>query len=517
MKTHNVDMMPLFRVLAFVCVVSSCAASAHASGCKLNGQYAFLFEGNQNLIAVGRVGEFTVTSTGKVTGGVQDVNGPSGPSNSTITSGTCTNGTNGLGTLILVSGGVPITYKFVVTKAGNARMIEFDDSTGLGVRGSGFIRKQDKTAFSLAKLSGDWAFSFSGSSIQGGTSSGNRYGVIGRLTTNRKGAVSGSVLYESENQGGFYYFSETTSLTAPSSITAPNTATGRGTATETYDIFGLATTSHYAFYVLTADEILFLNTDSVATNKTAPLVLGQQLRQQGAGTFSNASSRGGMVFSLTGWDPFCTDYGGSDVLVGEFSADGRGNLSGHFDENDAACSPSYASPDTGSYSINSDGSGTLSFCCTYSGTRVFSIVMIQQSTVFLLEAAGPSGEVGQMEPQSAGVLTVQGTYNSGSDVQPIAGDYTNFGVGDVTNAVGKETFTNTPNGPFLTGAQDLSEDSSPFLESISFNGYDNLQYLVPGEVVLSSEESGYIISPAKFVTINTFGTFGSAVLVRYEQ
>jgi hypothetical protein len=506
-------MKNLVRVLAFLGVLSGFAASAGAQFdsaakkpvCPLQGQYAFLFSGTPSGPAetggyqFSQVGEFTVSSSGLVTGGTMDqLDGSFDTwSTSTITGGSCANGTNGLNTLTLDVNGYPfVSFAFVVTKAGNVRFIEFDS----GGVGAGIIRKQDKTAFSLSKLSGDWAFGLDAF----GAGSGR---AIGRLTISPpRGSTASITNGVLELQG---YVSSSTALQSGSFLGPLSTTTGRGTATwfDTVAVGGTSPDS-LVFYVVSADEMFLLDTNT--TFGALAGSVGEQLRQVGAGTFGVSSLSSAMVLSLSAGTFY---VGGTDILVAQEKADGHGNISGEYDENDnGAVSSAYYN--SGSYSVNPDGTGSLTF--SGAATRQFYLALISQNTAYVLEIPQPSqytSTFGQLEPQSR-LLPVAGTYANATTPSSGSNDY-----------LASETTLN----PTTHAMTSWSDVSLLYYDSAFCDLYTVLQSEVKtsgpygisnGRVTLwiDGPTAGYVISPSKFVAIQpVISGPGGAALTRFEQ
>src|SRR5260370_16815945 len=74
---------------------------------------------------------------------------------------------------------------FAMMANGNAQFIEFDAAGGAGTIGSGTMEKADTTAFSTARITGDYAFGAAG--FDNGS---NRAAIEGRFTSNGTGTLS---------------------------------------------------------------------------------------------------------------------------------------------------------------------------------------------------------------------------------------------------------------------------------------------------------------------------------------
>ena len=104
----------------------------------LSGQYALSFDGFDSTGAVSASGTLSLDGAGNVTNGSMDRVDASGVHSTVDFSGTYAVGVNHLGAMILsFADGSSTTYAVAAASDGSARFIEFDDTTGLGTRGSG--------------------------------------------------------------------------------------------------------------------------------------------------------------------------------------------------------------------------------------------------------------------------------------------------------------------------------------------------------------------------------------------
>jgi hypothetical protein len=100
-------------------------------------------------------GSFISDGNGHITSGVVDGNSVAGQPFNTTVSGTYFIAANGLNTLTIQGQSYgPVTFAFVLDASANGRIIEYDDTTGQGSRGSGVLRKANPSAFSLS--SAEW-------------------------------------------------------------------------------------------------------------------------------------------------------------------------------------------------------------------------------------------------------------------------------------------------------------------------------------------------------------------------
>ena len=246
----------------------------------LSGNYAFYLNGfSFETGAWTLAGSFISDGLGNITSGVVDGNSIGGqPFNSTV-SGTYSIASSGLNTLTIQGPSFgPVTFAFVLSSSGNGRMIEYDDTTGQGNRGSGVLRKQDPTAFSLARLSGGYVFGMTGAD-----SSALRMVNVGVFTLASGNITNGAC---DVNDGGSY-----ATCRFAGTLSAINAQTGRGATT----VQSSNGPSHQAVYVVSASEFVMEQIDSVPNTQT-PLLVGSVLKQ--SGPFSNASLNGTSVLYI---------------------------------------------------------------------------------------------------------------------------------------------------------------------------------------------------------------------------
>src|SRR5207245_4013967 len=87
--------------------------------------------------------------------------------------------------MALIFSGRSAKLTFAMMANGNAEFIKFDASGGTGTIGSGTMEKADTTAYSTARITGDYAFGAAG--FDNGN---NRAAIEGRFTSNGTGTLS---------------------------------------------------------------------------------------------------------------------------------------------------------------------------------------------------------------------------------------------------------------------------------------------------------------------------------------
>src|ERR1700676_520739 len=155
----------------------------------LNGNYAFTFSGISGngtaSSAFAAVGRFTADGAGSVTNGELDNNAVGGGGAAQSFTGTYSIGADNRGVMTLNFSGSSAKLAFAMMANGNAQFIEFDASGGAGTIGSGTMEKTDTTAYSTARITGDYAFGASGFD-----NANNRAAIEGRFTSNGTGALT---------------------------------------------------------------------------------------------------------------------------------------------------------------------------------------------------------------------------------------------------------------------------------------------------------------------------------------
>ena len=180
----------------------------------------------------------------------------------------------------------------------------------------------------------------------------------------------------------------------------------------------------------------------------------------GGGTFSNASLNGSYVYQINGID-FSS---GANVVYNEagvFTADGKGNITGGIDDFTEGTGSTLGSATSGTYTINSDGTGNLILNETGS-TENLAVTIAGSSKVYLVEedAANAAG-IAELQSASAIAAAPTGTY--------VFKLHTTSGQGVSTAAVGQLTISA---GIFQSGGVDVNQGgtaSSPSLTNFTFN------------------------------------------------
>jgi large repetitive protein len=428
----------------------------------LSGQYAFLLQGFDAQGPVGIAGSFTADGTGKITGGVEDINRSSGVGIDlpvTTASSSYSVGSDNRGCLTIASSAGTETFRFALGSiasgiAAQGHIVEFDAS---GTNAVGVLAKQDPTAFSNAQIGGGYAFG--GSTALSG---GGKAGIAGQFAASGGNITSGMMDINDDGAP-----QSLTTVTGNYDVT--DTTNGRGTMT----LSSLATPLNVSFYVVSAQKMFFLSTDEQSVNSP----LAGTMRQQTGTPFSVSSLSGPAIFAGEGLG---TAPGTSEVQLGLLYADGAGIFSFSADKNDGGTVGS--SSVSGTYNIASNGRVTLT-----GGTNLPILYLYAQNQGFLVDTTSAVA-TGAIDPQAVGPFTnasLIGSYSFG-DVSPVLNTTTLSSGVATANGAGNLTGTSDLNGDgTLAGGQALSTTYS-----VSTNGR---------AILGSNADILYIISPTKAV------------------
>ncbi len=371
-------------------------------------------------------------------------------------------------------------------------MIDFDAA---GPYTAGELLKQDTTAFSTSKVTGNYAFLFS--SVQNtAPSSGGKTAIAGVLDLST-GTVSSGGQWDINDEGtvdgnptcsfstcGPYSFSG-------GSYTIDATS-GRGTITFTASMGGSSKTLDAVLYVVSANQVLVLSSDDQAAGTN--IVFGGTALKQ-TGPFSNSSANGTSIFYLSAPNGTLSFPSGATTNVGTAKANGLGGITIYLWQNSSGtlqCGPK-AAPNcsvNATYAVSSSGRTVISGA----GNHPPLIYLVSSNEGFML-GGGSGADTGFLQPQSS--TSVSGTYAVGT-IDP---ETPNSGVSDaiVTFSGGSVSGTNDNNSPGGPSTKPIPSTSV----SVDSTGF--------GQVAASCTTGGgcqflfYVISPKSAV-----GTDGSS-------
>ncbi len=454
----------------------------------LNGNYAFTFtgvSGNGTTSSVfGAVGRFTADGAGNLTSGELVTNGAgAGATSAQAFTGTYSIGADNRGVMTLNFSGSSAKLAFAILANGNAQFIEFDASGGAGTIGSGTMEKADTTAYSTARITGEYAFGAAGFD-----NANNRAAIEGRFTSNGTGTLTNTA--GDVNGYGTDYAMNFTAAT----YTVANTATGRGTMRLAFTFGGTPDTMNFVFYVVNSGKLFVMESDIVTT--ATPLLNGAVVQQQiPAGGFSNASLNGNMVISLTGHSACGTASGVPKAVAGLLTTSGNGALSLTYDENFCRA-PNSVTGAAGTYSVAANGRASIQI-----GGYSLVAYLVNLNQIFLF-VSDSNVLFGLGEPQAAGSFTngaLKGTY-AGFATDPVG-----FGVVVFSGEFSADGAS--PTGT-MTGTEDIGASSGP-VSGAAFRATYSVSASPTngrGTMTVTSGTGGnavvYMISPSKFVAVS---------------
>jgi len=437
------------------------------SNASVSGSYVF------KAVTIGSTGfaftagVFNADGNGHITAGIEDANdATNGPRTNIAFTGMYSVGSDGRGSATASTTLGTSIFKFVLISNTSAELIEFDNTAA-----SGFVSAQDPSA--ISSISGTFVFAFQGEDADSMTSLGPASSV-GQIVLNGSGAVSG--ILDVNERGTF-------SANVPFTGNYTIGPQGRGTAVSAAS-YGMST---YVFYIVNAKTIEFLNVDPIP----GLIETGTAVAQQSV-SFGNGSL-GSSVFLLSGGD---APTGATLVAAGRFDTDGAGNIqNGVVDENDNGVFSDSLPLSGGSYSIASNGRGTIS-ATTAKGTLTFVFWLTSQGNAQLIESDTFGAASGTVLPQQSGSFSdssMQGNFafalGGASGSQPFAGlgQVASNGVGGFTgnediNAGG----STVPNVAF-TGTYSIGQNGHG-------TGTVNSVRTTPVRVLLINQSSAVFIS-----------------------
>lgn len=432
-----------------------------ANDSELSGHYAFLFNGFDDATGsqLAVAGSFAADGKGNITEGTEDENGPSGAVLNVPLTGTYNITSNNTGAFTITTSSGSKTYAIALNSISNgvaqkARFIEFDDGTGTGgQRGSGLLRLQDTSAFSLGSVTGPYAFGFSGEDA-----SGNRAAIVGAFSADGAGNIASGVA--DENVAG--------TVTNPSlagTYTTPSGSDGR--ASITLNPSG-ASSLDLAAYVVSVSELLVMRTDAFSMDG---LVSGTILSQAST-TFDNTAFNSPAVYYEMGVDSAAPSR--SLAEIGLMTPDGKGGLTSSTDSsNGGVIAQNQTSTDT--YSVLSSGRVIVTSTQANGGLVLY---LVDKNKAFLLDTSGSVG-LGFVEPQTGASnggfvnSSFSGTFSAGTVAPSVTGDVNAAGLATLDGAGNFSESATLSNTAGL-----LVNDKTTGTYSVSANGRGTVTGLV---------------------------------------
>jgi hypothetical protein len=487
--------LEILRLACLALILAPTIWAQNTSGvnnAELKGDYAFTFDGmttggSGGSTPFAAVGRFTSDGAGNLTNGLLDTNGVGLPEKliDQAFTGTYSIGADNRGVMNLnIPGGGKLA--FVMMANGTAKFVEIDASGGNGTVGSGSMEKVDTTAYSTAKIVGDYAFGVAGFDL-----SNNRTAIAGRMTANGAGTFTSGAA--DANQSGTF----TTLNVFASSYIVTDTASGRGMLNLPPLAGGIPQNLNFVFYVVNSGKLFAMESDS--PTPATPLLNGAFLQQQTPpGGFSNASLNGSMVMYLTGRvGSGCGNNRGAapNVIAGLLTSNAIGALTLTYDQNCGGAATSVTAL-AGTSSVASNGRTAI-----HLGSSYLVAYLVGSNQAFFVV---PDSSVlfGFGDPQTSTPLTnsaLSGTY-AGLTTVPMtlgttifSGEFTATGASPAGSITGSEDI----GGP--SGASSgVSVNSTYSISSTPTNGRGTFAGSVGG-----SNAIVYLVSPSKFVVVST--------------
>ena len=451
------------------------ATAASVNDSELKGQYAFLFNGFDDASGsqLAAAGSLVADGNGKITAGIEDENGPSSAALGVALTGTYNIGADNRGALTITTAAGSRTYAVVLGSissgiAQRARFVEFDDTTGTtGQRGSGAMRLQDATAFSLSKINGPYAFGFIGQDA-----SGNRTAMAGSFSADAGTIPSGVA---DQNVAG-----TATNPSLTGSYTAPSATYGRMTL---HLAPSGASSLDLSAYVISSTELLAVSTKALSSDG---LTSGQILAQASTSFGTNALDSPSVYYQAG----VNTDAPATEAIaeVGQLSPDGNGNLSVTYDNQNGS---GFARDRTfsASYSVVSGGRVAITGWYGNATNAAQILYLVDQNKAFFLDTSGAVG-FGFVEPQA---IIVGGFSNSS-----LSGNFAAVTVTPSTPATLNGAGVATPDGSSAFSAAACASNTAGLFVSQSTTGHYSIDVNGRGTVTqLNITTAG--VNPLMFV------------------
>jgi hypothetical protein len=489
-----------------VSAAAACGPGLGGSEAFLSGGYAFLlkgFDNSGNPALVG--GVLTFNGSGGITAGAMDMNLNSGVQTnlSVISASSSYRVTSDQrGCMVIATSAGTQNFRFSLGNiaggvASTGHVINFDTT---GPFTAGVLRKQSSGSFTAATVTGSYAFgasSIQNAAVVSGGVAGGRFGVVGELSFNGSGGITGGS--EDFNQNGTLDGSAANTNWPASPITISGgtyTVSSNGRGTLAITVTGVTGTFHDVLYVVSSSEALFMTSDP----QTAGAILaGQALLQSGAPFAANPLS-GAYVGYQSGLNTSGTSPVSRTTLL-LLTASGI-NITGNQLRNDG-----------GSFQSKSIGTG-ITYSVAPSGRMIVSgggggggpiFYLVSPNQAFAV-GTGSTVDTGFFQSQTGGPFTnasATGTYAFGTIEPVLANPSDDLGVATFTPATTTINVIDDQNG---NGSQNLGVTQS-FNYSIDPTGLGTIPSSGSSCTISATSTTCqtviYIISPTKAVIMDT--------------
>jgi hypothetical protein len=465
--------------------------------------YSFVFSGYSGVSGPTPVGANAIVingtfalKNGVVLSGLFDENSDAGPAliEQPITGGTLTTGANGLGQLVLQIASGSVTFALAAPasaapgKDTAIRIIEFDDTTGSGKRGSGVLKPSTTPATATSGISGHFALLFDGPTYEISMAQAKQALVCSFQTDGAGNIVAGTADW---NEAGSMA-ADLTGLKGSYSVDSFGhgllTVSGFTPGGSVGGIF------RFSFYQVSPGEWLAISIDPQNANSPIPPLFSGSVLQQTGAPFSDASLQGTFVLQVQGLDTVLT---GSELLphvtAGLMTSDGSGHLSFDLDDYVGLNSPALTSSATYVVDPTSGRVGTNASGPVYGVT----LYLIDNTRAFAL-VNDNGAKSGIVELQSGAPFTnasFKGSYLGGSLPSGVASTLNEVGLvsadgnGNVSITTDRSTSQGLVTGHQVTGT--YSVDSS-----------GRVVVTAPGD---TTTRIFYLVSPTKAAYLTSDG------------
>jgi hypothetical protein len=459
---------------------------------RLEGRYAFQFNGLDSNGIYQSAGTFTADGEGNIAAGLEDINSNAGPATSTSFTGTYQAGSDNRGMMTFSTASGTQTFRFALNvTARGGRFIEFDST---GIRGSGSFEQQDSSAFAVSALKGAYVLSLSGKD-----SAGNRIGALGIVDLDGQGSIFGGSM--DVNDGG---------VIAPTYASFSGIdrvdSTSRGILN--LIIPGLAGGSfRFAFYVVSAQKLFLVSVDPLTSNN--PIFSGPVELQSGA-PYLTSSFSGPTVFGISGEQGGTTKVTAGTVV---FNSSTFQPLV-QFDENTGGAATT-GNVLTGGYSVGVNGPGVLNLDDSNNHTRTWEIYAIAPNHAFVMDTSTAYVEMGELDAQTTtppfSNADLLGSYVLGSGEPLVQSSTLDSGV---TSFNGKGA---------MSGMEDISQNAASLpaqaltgtysLPGSSNNGSGTLTLTAPSGKSIAL----WVASPSQVFAVEIDSSNAQPVLLYLDQ
>lgn len=342
-------------------------ASIVFSNASLQGHYAFRYRNAESADMTFAAGAFVADGAGMISSGSIYLNMLNGEFNNNIPfTGTYAVAADGKATVSLSVQGDNVSMRFILISNSSARMMGFaEDDTGVGS-----LDQQDPSAFTTGP-SGTYVFTWDGLQqlcsyipLQTGR---KPLSAIGQFTATNASAPNGNLTitngnYELNLNGTWISVQGSNTFTGEYTFD-PSTASGTITFYSGTVVYP-GPVSVFRYYMLSADAAVLVSYNSSSLSNCGWGLNGIMVRTTG-GPFSNASLIGPMAMLSYGYlavpSPQSPPYTppGPVFAAGAVTADGNGSFTTGLADNNVDGAVNQAMPLSGTYSISSNGHGTL--------------------------------------------------------------------------------------------------------------------------------------------------------------